>query len=102
MGRDVGGWVVGGVCAGVMWDGMVVCFIEKGSSTRFSTSAFFHQTNTGVPLIHILKYFQIRLQIRRDIRIQSLTDRYIIKRQVKKKFKARRVLEYGCLRPWVV
>ncbi len=50
----------------------------RDSSTRFSTSAFFHQTNIPGPLIYILKYFRIRYWIRRDIRIQSLTDRNII------------------------
>ncbi len=54
-------------------------FYLKGTVARgFWTSAFFHQTNKPGPLIHILKYFRIRLRIRRDFRIRSLTDRYKI------------------------
>ncbi len=51
---------------------------QRDSSTRFSTSAFFHLSNTPKPLIHILKYFRIRLRIRRDFQIRSLLDRSII------------------------
>jgi hypothetical protein len=48
-------------------------YIFKGIVARdFLTSDFFHSG----PLIHTLKYFRIQLQIRRDIRIRSLTDRY--------------------------
>ncbi len=43
--------------------------IKRDSSTRFSTSSFFHESTPFSPRIHIQKYFWILFQIRENIRI---------------------------------
>jgi hypothetical protein len=50
----------------------------KGTVARDFRPLIFSSSTPSGPLIHTLKYFRIRLRIRQDIRIQSLTDRYII------------------------
>ncbi len=60
----------------------------KGTVARdFRPPYFPIKTNTPGPLIHSLKYFRIRVRIRRDIRIRSLTDRYIFSGKSKKTFR---------------
>ena len=45
-------------------------WVLRDSSTRFSTSGFFHESTPYGPLIHTLKYFRIWFWIRQDIRIR--------------------------------
>ncbi len=59
-----------GICMQRNWG--EVCPWIKGTVARdlIFTFGFFNELNSYGPLIHILKYFRIRFQIRRDIRIR--------------------------------
>ena len=50
---------------------ILLFFVLRDSTTRFSTSSFFHHLNQPRLLTKGLKYFQIWLRIRRVIRILS-------------------------------